>query len=317
MKVKKKKPEWYSIFIVPEGRPAARQLRVPHWAFKALCVAAVAWLGATFIIATAAVYYRDGWRSTADLRRQNEEMKAETAKVAEKLSNMEQVLNRAQRLASSLETAVGINKKAMQKGIGPVADDDDLPDIKKLASFKKYELSSRPGEDGVGFNDLELKMDEVDDTIASVEMRLQQVYEFHQDKLAYWASVPSIWPVRGWVTSDFGIRRAPRIGTRFHEGIDIAAPTGTPVYASGDGVVTFAGYKHGLGKTVVIDHGFGVTTIYGHNSRLYVQEGQRIKRGMNIANVGCTGRSTGPHLHYQVEVDSVPVDPMRYIIENF
>lgn len=302
---------------MPEGRPAARQLKAPRWFVKTLCVAAVVWLGATFVLATAAMYYRSGWLSTADLRQQNEEMRAETARVEEKLANMEQVLNRAQRLASSLEAAVGISKKVMQKGIGPVADDDELPDVKKLTSFKKYELLSDAGEAGVSFNDLELKMDEVDDTIASVEMRLQQVYEFHQDKLAYWASIPSIWPVRGWVTSDFGVRRGPRIGTRFHEGIDIAASIGTPVYASGDGLITFAGYKHGLGKTIIIDHGFGVTTIYGHNSRLYVKEGQRVRRGMTIADVGRTGRSTGPHLHYQVEVDGVPVDPMRYIIENF
>jgi murein DD-endopeptidase MepM/ murein hydrolase activator NlpD len=124
--------------------------------------------------------------------------------------------------------------------------------------------------------------------------------------------------VRGWVTSEFGVRRSPRgIGTRFHEGIDIAASTGTPIYASGDGVVTFAGYKPGLGKTVIIDHGFGLTTVYGHNSQLYVKDGDRVKRGVNISAVGRTGRSTGPHLHYQIEVDGIPVDPMRYIIENF
>jgi murein DD-endopeptidase MepM/ murein hydrolase activator NlpD len=149
-------------------------------------------------------------------------------------------------------------------------------------------------------------------------MRLQEVYAFHRGKLAYWAAIPSIWPVRGWVTSDFGPRRSPKgIGTRFHEGIDIAASIGTPVYASGDGVVTFAGYKHGFGNTIIIDHGFGITTIYGHNSTLYVNEGDRVKRGMGIASVGRTGRATGPHLHYEVVIDGVPVDPMRYIIENF
>ena len=125
-------------------------------------------------------------------------------------------------------------------------------------------------------------------------------------------------PGGGWVTSDFGVRHRPRgIGSRFHEGIDIAASTGTPVYASGDGVVSFVGYKHGLGKTIIIDHGFGISTIYGHNSQLYVREGDKIRRGSSIAAVGRTGRATGPHLHYQVIVDGVPVDPMRYILDNF
>jgi murein DD-endopeptidase MepM/ murein hydrolase activator NlpD len=208
----------------------------------------------------------------------------------------------------------------MTKGIGPVSDDEELPDARKLQISKKYDLTLSDGEvdSKVAFSDLELKMGDLNETIASVEMRLQQVYEFHKGKLAYWAAIPSIWPCRGWVTSEFGVRRSPRgIGTRFHEGIDIAASTGTPIYASGDGVVTFAGYKHGLGKTVIIDHGFGISTVYGHNSSLYVKEGDTIKRGSSIAAVGRTGRSTGPHLHYQVEVDGVPVDPMRYIIESF
>jgi murein DD-endopeptidase MepM/ murein hydrolase activator NlpD len=275
------------------------------------------WAVVTLALAYSTSYYRNGWLSTEQIRLKHEGLVAKEGRINEKLTQMEQVVGRAGRLASTLEAVVGINKKIMTKSIGPIAENDHLPDARALATPRKYDLGESD-DNTAAFSDLEIRMDELSDVVSSVEMRLQQVYEYHQDKLAYWASVPSIWPVRGWVTSEFGVRRSPRgIGTRFHEGIDIAASTGTPIYASGDGVVTFAGYKPGLGKTVIIDHGFGLTTVYGHNSQLYVKDGDRVKRGVNISAVGRTGRSTGPHLHYQIEVDGIPVDPMRYIIENF
>ena len=319
LKKKVKKPKWYNILIVPEGKPAQKQLTVPSWTHKAIFAFLGVWFVATIVLAGTAYYYRTGWMATEETRITTREIKEKEAVISEKLASMEEVVGRANRLAQRLEAAVGINKKVMLKSIGPIADEDTLPDAKKLKLNSKYELTAKVENNPRElFNDLDLQTDELNDTIASVEMRLQDVYEFHQERLTYWASMPSIWPVRGWVTSEFGPRRSPKgIGSRFHEGLDIAASIGTPVFASGDGVVTFSGYKNGLGKTVIIDHGFGVTTVYGHNSALYVQEGQKIKRGSNIAAVGRTGRSTGPHLHYQIVVDGVPVDPMRYIIENF
>lgn len=320
MKRKQKKPSSYNIFVVPEGKPTSKRFILPRWGLKALGMLALLWFVVTVAVASAAYYYRSGWLATAEIRSENEEMKASKSRVEEKLAGMEAVLSRADKLASRLESAIGINKKAILKDIGPISDDSDLPDPKKLTLADKYDLKAQGSEEPVTglFEGLALKMDDLEESITSVELRLQEVYTFHQGKLAYWASIPSIWPVRGWVTSDFGPRRSPKgIGTRFHEGIDIAASIGTPVYASGDGVVTFSGYKHGFGNTIIIDHGFGITTIYGHNSSLHVSEGDRIKRGMSIASVGRTGRATGPHLHYEVVIDGVPVDPMRYIIENF
>lgn len=319
MKLKKKKPNWYSIFIVPEGRPASKGIRVPKWTPKFICVFAGLWVFVTLFLGSAALYYRQGWIDTENVRVTAEEISAKRAEIDQKLSSMESMVKKADSLVSRLESAIGINKKTLKKGIGPVSEDDVLPDVGRLKVSGNYELGAQNGtvDASVAFNDLELQMNKLNETVASVEMRLQQVYEFQKGKMAYWTSIPSIWPCRGWVTSEFGVRRSPRgIGSRFHEGIDIAASIGTTIYASGNGVVTFAGYKKGLGKTVVIDHGFGISTVYGHGSRLYVKEGDRVKRGSTIAAVGSTGRSTGSHLHYQVEVDGIPVDPMRYIIEN-
>lgn len=116
------------------------------------------------------------------------------------------------------------------------------------------------------------------------------------------------WPVRGRISSRFG----PRSG-RMHEGVDIAVPIGTPIVAAAPGRVTFAGHAGTYGLLVVIDHGRGVETRYAHNSRLLVQAGQRVAREQRIALSGNTGRSTGPHLHFEIRLNSRPVDPIRYL----
>jgi murein DD-endopeptidase MepM/ murein hydrolase activator NlpD len=126
---------------------------------------------------------------------------------------------------------------------------------------------------------------------------------------------PGGWPVVGDVSSRFGWRESPYgSGTQRHTGLDIMAAYGTPVRVSAPGVVVFAGRDSGgYGSTVVVDHGHNVKTLYGHLSGIYVREGQRVARATAIGAVGNTGRSTGVHLHYEVRVGNVPVDPMMYV----
>jgi murein DD-endopeptidase MepM/ murein hydrolase activator NlpD len=117
-----------------------------------------------------------------------------------------------------------------------------------------------------------------------------------------------IWPVQGPVTSPFGWRWG-----RMHQGIDIAAPTGTPIHAAAGGVVIYCGWEEGYGNFVVIDHGGNLATAYGHQSAIAVQCGQQVNQGDVIGYVGCTGHCTGPHLHFEVRVNGEPVDPMGYL----
>jgi len=129
------------------------------------------------------------------------------------------------------------------------------------------------------------------------------------------ASTPAIRPTNGWVTSDFGYRTSPFTGQRvFHKALDIGAREGTPVVASANGIVTYTGNKGLLGKIITIDHGHGVFTRYGHLNDIVVKSGALVKRGDKIGTVGATGRTTGPHLHYEVHLSGVPVDPKRYIL---
>lgn len=131
------------------------------------------------------------------------------------------------------------------------------------------------------------------------------------------ASLPSRWPVRGPVNSDFGQRRSPWApNSEFHSGIDIGAPIGTPVRAPAPGVVVFAGQHPEYGITVIIEHGNDTKSLYGHLSRLNVAVDQSVQRGDTIALTGNTGRSSGPHLHYEIQVKGQPVNPHSYIWEE-
>ncbi len=131
------------------------------------------------------------------------------------------------------------------------------------------------------------------------------------------ASLPSLWPVLGVVTSSFGEREDPFNGEgAFHKGIDIATSIGSPIRATADGTVIIAGMANGYGREVRIDHGHGVQTIYGHMSAFAVTSGEDVKRGEIIGYVGSSGRSTGPHLHYEVLIHDTPVNPHKYLRET-
>lgn len=142
----------------------------------------------------------------------------------------------------------------------------------------------------------------------------EEVRNLLNDKHSLASATPSGWPTKGWLTSYFGVRPSPYNGQRkMHEGLDIAASIGTAVTATADGVVVKATTEPGFGKVVMIDHGYGYRTIYGHNSRLVVKAGARVKRGDKISEVGNTGRSTGSHLHYEVHLNGVPINPRKLL----
>jgi murein DD-endopeptidase MepM/ murein hydrolase activator NlpD len=136
------------------------------------------------------------------------------------------------------------------------------------------------------------------------------------DKHTKLTSMPSIWPTRGWLTSRYGPRISPFTGRRqHHAGIDIAAASGAEIVAPAAGRVVFVGKKGPLGKALVLEHGFGVRTVYGHTKAIHVKIGQEVERGELVAAVGSTGRSTGPHLHYVVEVNGKSRNPLDYIFD--
>ncbi len=146
------------------------------------------------------------------------------------------------------------------------------------------------------------------------ETGLQSIISFFEDKQYRRLFTPSIWPIRGHITSGFGYRNSPFNGNKeFHAGVDISIRTGMPVVATADGIVSFTGVNGGLGRVVEIEHGYGLKTVYGHNSHIVVEVGKKVKRGDVIAYSGSSGNTTGPHLHYEVRINNTPVNPLRYM----
>lgn len=147
------------------------------------------------------------------------------------------------------------------------------------------------------------------------EMSLNELTIYLEGEQDYINSTPSIWPTRGFVTSGFGYRRDPFTRCiKMHEGIDIANKVGTLVYTGADGLIVFAGIESGYGMLITIEHGYGMATRYGHLDTILVHEGDRVKKGDKIGTIGCSGRCTGSHLHYEVRINSVPVNPQSYIV---
>ena len=148
------------------------------------------------------------------------------------------------------------------------------------------------------------------------EVTLAQLVDSLEGKQHSLESSPSIWPTKGWLTSRYGYRTSPFTNKRqFHAGLDIAGTPGTPVVAPARGKVVFSGRRGPLGNSLIIDHGYGIRTQYGHNDELMVEKGEEVERGQQIATLGNSGRSTGPHLHYVVEVRGKTRDPLDYIFD--
>ena len=155
-------------------------------------------------------------------------------------------------------------------------------------------------------------LESMEGAVDSKEGSLGELRNAIAENMAYISARPSLWPVYGYVSSGFGYRYSA-FGYEMHGAYDIANLVGTPIVATADGTVTFSGWSGGYGNTVVVEHGYGWSTVYAHCSKLLVGLGDRVKRGEVIALMGSTGRSTGPHLHYEVRVNGRPVNPRPYL----
>jgi murein DD-endopeptidase MepM/ murein hydrolase activator NlpD len=205
---------------------------------------------------------------------------------------------------------------------GPPQGGDDLPPAAGGGAFppaahpeqhSSLDASAGPAQLAEAARSQAQRLEQVAGVRAeSLEALIEQL-ESKRDRLE---SSPSIWPAKGWLTSRFGMRVSPFTNRpQFHAGLDIAGAPGTEVVAPAKGRVAFAGRRGPLGNSVIIDHGYGVRTIYGHNQELKVKRGEPVERGQVIAKLGSTGRSTGPHLHYVVEVDGKARNPLDFIFD--
>ena len=295
----------FTVIVVSDHSQAVRKFHLPYrWlAWGAFLVGAVALVG---FVTVGHYFSLLGFGSeNRALKEENSQLRSQVLLVQEKVAHISATLDRVERFDAKLRTAVTqLQDPERNLAIGPVGRPDE-PAIPGPAPAAQENLSALPA-----------RLQTLQTEASRQEGSLRELQEYFDDQKSLLASTPSLWPARGWVTSDFGVRLDPYTAERMmHRGLDIATANGQGVAAPSDGTVVFAGTEGGYGKVLVIDHGYGVKTRYGHLSEIFVKLGDRVKRGARVAAVGNTGRSTGPHLHYEVRVNGIPENPRKFILE--
>ncbi len=244
------------------------------------------------------------------LRDENLTLRSQLKSVRERIEHIGSTLDRVERFDQKLRAVTMLSDPQRNLAMGPTEPEPGTTSPTTDTQFTQLTTTETP-------NALMGRLDRLSAEATRQEQSLQELQAYFQDQKSLLASTPSIWPARGWVTSDFGSRLDPYTADRvMHQGLDIAAPHGKEVYSPSDGTVVFAGLEGGYGNVIVIDHGYGIKTRYGHLAKILVKPGEKVKRGALIAAVGNTGRSTGPHLHYEVRVNGIPQNPRKFILEE-
>ena len=240
------------------------------------------------------------------LRKENQAQKFHIQRFSDQLTLLNQQMEKLQHLHAKLKIMANIDLQ--EQGDVSIAAGGPQPKEPEMSAFLEKSLKQQ-------IHRIHWEIEELQMQALLQERNAYKVEKFFDSQRSLLASTPAIWPVHGWITSAFGHRHSPFTGNvQLHEGLDIAARHGTPVKATADGMVIYSGWKSEYGKTITLDHGYGYQTRYAHLSKLHVKNGKRVKRGDILGNIGNTGRSTGPHLHYEVKVKGLPVDPKKYIL---
>lgn len=291
--------EFYTLIVVPHAKARFRKVQVSVRLMK--WVAGVSGTLALVLVAVLVHYSRIAFEvhELRHLRSENVELREKTQAYEQNAGKLQSKLDQLQTMVNKLGVMAGLEQSlpdnAAAVGVGGPAASGEV-----TAPLGSRELLS------------------MDHELTSLTTRSAKLEEFYRDQRTLLASTPSVWPVRGYLSAGFGNRADPFTGQRdFHPGIDVSTPIGTRVQAPADGLVVSCGEKGAYGNTIIIDHGFGIVTRYGHLSGFNVKPGQRVHRGEVIGFVGSTGRSTGPHLHYEVWVRDQAQNPIHYILDEY
>ena len=291
--------------MVPDGINRVRQFKVPRFLPILLCI--------FFLSATALVLWgvrdyhaiKTRMPRLSRLQKENAHQKTQLQHLAQRISETSKRMYELKEFDRKLKVMVNLEKgddKQEFQGIG--GSEPSLPRPQLTMAKSRPEL----------VRSMHRSLDVLDSEITTSEQDKAELYKFLENQKVILASTPSIWPTRGWLSSRFGYRMSPFTGKReFHRGIDISTRMGAPIVAPADGIVSKVYRDRGYGNVLCVNHGYGVMTKYAHLKKALVKKRQFVKRGETIALVGKTGRTTGPHLHYEVHLNKVAVNPLRYI----
>jgi murein DD-endopeptidase MepM/ murein hydrolase activator NlpD len=280
------KQQYFILVLAHSLHGRLRRIQIPHQ--FVYVILALALFGSFSLFGMVSSYLRMAWKvsnynslrtEVEILRNRYKELQAQNTQKQEQLASL-------QMLASEISTVMGVRTHIESVDLEP--DSPLLPTYEETLETYDFLKSAQ-------FS------------------RIQRNFarQFHQNVM------PSLWPVNGRLLSHFGMRQDPLLGGgQYHPGVDISADMFTPVRSAADGIVSFAGWNAGYGRVVVVDHGNGMRSLYAHLSRMHVIPGQDVRRGEVIAASGASGRVTAPHLHFEVRMGNVPVNPYPYLAKS-
>lgn len=297
-----------TIVILPDGVNTVKQIKIPKvflQLFFLLCLSVT-----SFLIWGITDYYKIKIQvpKQAQVLEENLKLRAQHAALANKIDKINSKMVELQKFDNKLRVMANLEPgEDTTQFLGLGGPDPSLMNVEYSVEKAHQKLVRL----------MHQSLDNLDTEIAVQTLEKTELYDFLESQKSMFACTPSIWPAKGWVSSVFGYRKSPFTNEKeFHSGLDISARTGSPIIAPADGVVSTTGKAGGFGNLLTINHGYGLKTRYGHLSKILVKKGQAVKRGETVALIGNTGRSTGPHLHYEVHLKGIPQNPKRYILNR-
>jgi len=296
---------FFTLMIIPHTEEKPKSIRIPKFIFNVLSVFLIVTLTSTSLWTFNYILIKRENNSLATVNTNNEFIIEEYSENFLSLYQDVKVLQDKVIVVQELEEEVrGLNEFDPTKSYFSVENQKAIAHVEQKGKITTSSIK-----------DTKEVVDTLKSAIPDQEKSLNELIGFMEDKNEYMSSIPSIYPTYGRTTSSYGYRIDPVYGGyEFHTGIDIANSYFTPIYATADGIVTYAGYKsNGYGYQILINHGNGYETFYGHNSKVIVNIGDYVKKGETIAYMGSTGKSTGSHCHYEVHLYGETVNPSNYL----
>lgn len=296
----------YTILVISEAAGKPRRYAISKSTARKLLIA-----GAGLVVAAAVIaghYLFLSWELA--------KYKAESRVVQEDKEKIAYLSLSLERLSEKMAKLQEFNHKLrIVAGLPEMEETDESLGVGGTALDTREEIEDGLTDFAEQAKAVEESIEDLDEQAALQEENFYELIEFLEERKLVLLATPSIRPARGWISSGFGYRKDPFTGERhLHRGVDIATRMGTPIIATADGIVVSSKKDRHFGNIIEVDHGNGFCTRYGHNAANFVKKGDRVKRGQVIGTVGNTGRSTGPHVHYEVRLNGVAVNPRKYML---
>ena len=298
--------KYITILLLPNDSTNVKQFRIPRFFlyvflfFIPVIAAYIFWVIGDYKDVKAKV------PEIASLQKQNEQQKVQLTYLGQRIERINQKMSELNEFDRKLKIMTNLDESAGQGPFIGVGGSEPM-----MLSSNSY--VNEPVKEMV--RSMHQSLDVLNEDIITGNQVKHKLFQYLEDQKVLLSSTPSIWPTKGWLSSRFGYRISPFTQRKeMHKGLDISTRLNTPIVAPADGIIIKTGWNGSFGRMISIRHGNGYITKYAHLNKILVKKGQAVKRGEKLGLVGQTGRSTGPHLHYEVHLKGVPVNPLRYIV---